>query len=63
MTNLMNAKLHTLIKFTILFYLLNVYFRGSTMDKKNVSPQPTSHTRQTLVRLNRAHTSNIAKGK
>jgi hypothetical protein len=33
------------------------------MDKNNVSPQPTSHTRQTLARVNKACTSNIAKGK
>jgi len=33
------------------------------MDKKNVSPRPTSHIRQTLARVNRVHTGNIAKGK
>jgi hypothetical protein len=33
------------------------------MDKKNVSPQPASYTRQTLARVNRAQTSNIGKGK
>jgi hypothetical protein len=33
------------------------------MDKKNVSPQLTSHTRQTLARVNKVVTSNIAKGK